>query len=87
MSLCYDFEKWTIVTFAIVASVLIIGLFSQVVKVQGQDAETKKLLEDAFGYHTYEECIKFWSTPESLDSLNKSDPTSIPDDMCKYYRK
>ena len=40
MSLCYDFQKWTIVTFASVAITLIVGLFILVAHGQTVDNQT-----------------------------------------------
>ena len=79
------------ITLASVAISLTVGMllmkYSHGFMYYTPDAETKKSMEDTFGYHTYQECIKFWSTPESLDSMNRSNPTLIPDDMCAYYRR
>ena len=66
MSLCYDFEKWTMITFGLIATSLTVGLVlisMQVVNGQNNETETAKtkvdkLIEDTKRENTTKELYR-----------------------------
>jgi hypothetical protein len=68
---CYDFEKHMMITFAIVATVLIIGLFSQVVKGQTpEEAPNKTAVQEGARYIVTLETLVDYCFEHASDSAN-----------------